>query len=279
MHLSLVSDRLRKASVLLAQTTIDSTITLDRVNATFALGVRYRLNPVLTVRANGGWYPRLPEFSELFGDTGDVVGNTDLKEERGANFDTGLHYSPSHGVFEADASLFYRYADDLIQRRNYGDYLISENIGKAEIAGVETWAGMGLYDRRVTGSLSLTYQNARNRSDETLLRRQRYYDKFLPYHPQWKGSARMGVRPVRFLNVNWRTDWESECFTGPSNLSAETLPSRVIHTLSLRTEVRGSLGILAEAENLTDDRSPDRWGYPKPGRGYYLTLTWNWEKE
>lgn len=278
-HVTLISDRLRKSSILLAQSAVDSTITLDRTTATFALGVRYRLNPTITVRANGGWYPRLPEFGELFGDTGDVVGNTDLKEERGANFDAGLHYSPPNGVFEADASLFHRFVDDLIQRRNYGDYLIAENIGKAEVAGAETWAGLGLFDRRVTGNLSLTFQDARNRSDETLLRRQRYYGKLLPYHPQWKGSARMGVRPLRFLTATWRTDWESECFTGPSNLSAETIPARVIHTLSLRAELRGSLGILAEASNLTDDRSPDRWGYPKPGRGYYLTFTWNWERE
>ena len=94
LHISMISDRLRKSSILLAQSAVDSAITLDRTTATYALGVRYRLNPVFTVRANGGWYPRLPEFNELFGDTGDVVGNTSLKEERGANFDAGLHYSP-----------------------------------------------------------------------------------------------------------------------------------------------------------------------------------------
>jgi iron complex outermembrane receptor protein len=223
-------------------------------------------------------FPRLPEFGELFGDTGDVVGNTRLEEERGTNFDTGAHYSSGGGVFDLDAAVFHRFARDLIQTRNYGDYLISENIGKAAITGVETWAAVNLPDKRLTGRITLTYQNAKNRSDETAFRKQRYYGKFLPYHPEWKGGVRLGLPLWKDIRATWKTDWESECFKGPSNLPDEKLDAKTIHSLDIRFSLPGRVGITVEAENLTDVHTQDRWGYPKPGRGYYLTLSWDWEQ-
>lgn len=279
VHAARTDDRIRQSSLFLAQTTIDSTLSLDRTTVTYALGARYRPVPALTVRANAGVFPRLPKFEELFGDTGDVVGNTRLEAERGANLDAGFHYTGGDGIMDADASIFYRFAEDLIQRRNYGDYLISENIGKAKIAGAECWSNFRTRENRASLRLTLAYQDARNRSDETLLRRQRYYGKFLPYHPEWKGSARASFRPVPALTVTWRSDGESMCYKGPSNLPEETLDAKMLHTLSLRWETRRSLAVVMEAENITDVRAPDRWGYPKPGRGFYLTLSWNWERE
>ncbi len=276
LHASRVRDRLRRMSSFLAHSAVDSAIAADRTPVSYGLGVRYRVSPGFVVRANGGSASRLPEFGELFGDTGDVVGNTDLTEERGNTIDAGFHYTFGENMLEADASVFHRYADNLIQRRNYGDYIISENIGKAEISGVETWIGFASTTRTLSGRLAFTYQDARNRSDETLFRKQRYYGKFLPYHPQLKGGMSLNYRPLNRVHLKWDTDWESECFRGPSNLPDEKLPARTIHTLSVRFTWRECFGVELEADNLTDDQSPDRWGYPKPGRGYYLTLSWNW---
>lgn len=278
IHASAVRDRIHNASLFLAQSVYDTVTSVDRSTLTYALGLRYRAHPSLTLRANAGVFPRLPEFGELFGDTGDVVGNTRLEEERGTNLDAGAHYSSGKGAFDLDAAVFHRYARDLIQTRNYGDYLISENIGKAAITGVETWAAMNLPDRKLSCRVTLTYQDAKNRSDETLFRKQRYYGKFLPYHPEWKGGVRLGAPVWKRVRATWKTDWESECFKGPSNLPDEKLDAKVIHSLGFRFDLPGRVGVSAEAENLTDVHAQDRWGYPKPGRGYYLTLSWDWER-
>lgn len=272
-HAAQISDRLQRSSLLLAQSTMDSTIAIDRTTTSWGLGARYRLSPRFTLRANGGVAARLPEFNELFGDTGDIVGNTDLAEERGRNADCGVHFASADRMFEADAGAFYRYAENLIQRRNYGDYLISENIGKAEIAGIEAWSGAEFFARRLSGRLSLTFQDARNRSDETVFRKQRYYGKLLPYHPRWKGSAEAAIRPRANVTARWKCSGESECFMGPSNLDDERLPARVIHSVTVRFEWHKRYGIEFDGENLTGDQSPDRWGYPKPGRGFYVTAT------
>ena len=143
---------------------------------------------------------------------------------------------------------------------------------------METWAGLHLFERKVSGNLSLTFQDARNRSDETLLRRQRYYGRFLHTIRDGKGAPVWESGPWGSLPRTGGRTGRASVSLGHPTFPRKPLPARVIHTLSLRTEFRGSFSILAEAVNLTDDHNPDRWGYPKPGRGYYLTLTWNWER-
>ncbi|MFA6472377.1 MAG: TonB-dependent receptor [Candidatus Latescibacterota bacterium] len=277
MYTTLVKDHIQDTSIFLAHLAADSTTSIDRHSTAYSLGLRYRIKPSLTLRANAGLFPRLPQFSELFGDTGDVVGNTKLTEEKGANFDTGFYYHPGAGTFEADMSVFYRSAKDLIQRRTYGDYLISENIGKAEIAGVESWVGGSFPKFPATYRFSISCQDAKNRSDETVIQKQRYFGKYLPYHPIWKGNTRVSVRKFEHLSLIWKMDWEGECYKGPSNLSDEKLPSRVIHSIVLRSNIWDHLDAVFEAANITDNHAPDRWGYPKPGRGFYITLAWNGE--
>lgn len=279
IHYTFVDDHLSDTGILLANSTQDSTMNIERRVGSAALGIRWHVKPSLTLRFNGGVFPRLPEFNELFGDTGDIVGNTKLTEEKGRNFDTGAHYSSEKLKLEADYSAFYRYAKDLIQRRNYGDYMISENIGKAEISGFETWGSGAFFNGIGKCRIALAYQDARNRSDETLFRKQRYYGKLLPYHPKWKGSADLTAIVNNFLSVTWNTNYESECFKGPSNLADEKLEARAIHSLEFRLNLPNNASLVIEAENLTDNNAPDRWGYPKPGRGYYATMSWNWERD
>ena len=278
IHVTYVEDELQDTGVLLAHSESDSAITVDRSTTTLSLGMRYHATSTFILRANAGLFSRLPEFNELFGDTGDIVGNTTLDEERGTNFDAGFHYSPESLPFDLDTVAFYRRAEDLIQRRNYGDYLISENIGKAAITGIETRTGSRFLNDRASLRLSLAWQDAVNRSDETVFRKDRYYGKQLPYHPEWKGAATAGWRFSDRFDALWKTDYESECFKGPSNLSGEKLESRTIHSLILRTGLAAGFDAVFEAANLTDDHAPDRWGYPKPGRAYYVTVKYAWEE-
>ena len=275
VHVTNISDEILDAGILLAQSGSDSLITADRTVTSYSLGWRWRVIDALVVRMNAGVYPRLPEFGELFGDTGDVVGNPRLTPEKGRNFDGGFHYTLPVFAAEADMSLFYRYARDLIQRRSYGDYLISENIGKAEITGVETWLAGRVLSGRIDWRASLAWQDAVNRSDATVFRKNRYYGKKLPYHPDWNGVAILGYRITDRVSASWTANWESECYKGPSNLAEEVIPARTIHDLKMTCRLNGAAGIVLEAANIGNDRAPDRWGYPKPGRSFYITLDWN----
>lgn len=277
IHLQHADDELTDTGILLANSVVDSNFTVDRTVTTAALGIRWKPDSDVTLRANGGVYPRLPEFNELFGDTGDIVGNTQLASEKGLNFDTGLHQFLPFWEMEYDMSVFYNKGKDLIQRRSYGDYLISENIGKSRIIGVETWSRASWIDNRVTGRLAVAWQDAKNRSDETVFRKRRYYDKQLPYHPTWKAATTLKWTITDRIRLGWDMDYESSCYKGPSNLDEEMLDSRTIHSAEVTVNFYSALDATFEAVNLTDNHAPDRWGYPKPGRGYYLTLSWRFQ--
>ncbi len=276
VHYTGIRDRLQDTGIFHAHAPPEE-IDVDRHSATVALGARYAAAPSAVVRLNAGVFPRIPEFNELFGDTGDIVGNTALSEEQGYNVDTGIHLTlGERAPLEIDAGVFYRYASDLIQRRSYGDYLIAENIGKAQIAGVEAWAEKELLSGALSLRLSGAFQDARNRSDETVFRKNRYYGRLLPYHPRWKGALTADAGIPLGITLTWKSDHESECYKGPSNLAEEKLEARTIHSLSIARSF-GNVETLLEAVNLGGNHAPDRWGYPKPGRGYYLTLSWRFE--
>jgi outer membrane cobalamin receptor len=256
----------------------DEIRSVGRDTFTAAIGWRYRVSEPYIVRANIGLYTREPDFNEMFGDTGDTVGNTRLDNERSLNIDSGFHMDSSGVTPEIDMTVFFRKADDLIQRRNYGDYLISENIAKAQIRGVECILNRQLDLRNVFYRISFSYQQALNKSDATVFRKNRYYNKILPYHPELQFDTSAKIDITSRLRFGWDMSYESDCFRGPSNLPEEMIDARTIHDVVLDFLITGKLSTQFEISNIAGKRYVDRWGYPRPGRAYYLSLSWKVEK-
>lgn len=272
VHYTYIDDELQKTSIRFAGDTIEEVAQVSRSLWTGQLGWRYQPKSALTLRANGGVYTRAPKFNELFGDNGDMVGNSDLQEERSINVDVGLHSKLASYDLEMDIAYFYRVTDDLIQRRDYGDYMIYENIAESEVSGIECWLEKGMLKNRLKMRLDMTWQRAINTSDDTAFRRDRYYGKDLPYHPRWLVSGKLDYSPWSFVTLNWRTRYESESFRGPSNLTSEKLEARTIHDASLKFFFLQHWELLLEIANVFDEQAVDFWGYPRPGVAYYATL-------
>jgi outer membrane cobalamin receptor len=268
-----IDDKIQDVS-LVAGALADSLRSKTRTIGNAALGVRCNLNETLTVRANAGIYSREPDFSELFGDTGDVVGNTELEEEKSTNYDAGFHWADSWFPGKVDFSLYHRNTIDLIQQRSYGDYLKAENIGKAQIDGAELLVNGDFTFRNVFYRISAAYQRGLNKSDATAFRKKRYYNKFLPYHPEWMIDGVLRTDLTHHSRLSWLVSYESSCYRGPSNLPDEMIDARLLQNLQLDIAVMKNMGITGEIENLTDESYIDRWGYPKPGRAYYLSMRW-----
>lgn len=272
VHYAYIKDELQKTNIRFAGDSVEAEDRVDRSLWTYQLGWRYQPVAALTVRANGGSYTRAPKFNELFGDDGDMVGNPDLTEERSTNLDAGLHASLDTFDLEIDLAYFYRITEDLIQRRDYGDYMIYENIASSEVSGLECWLQKTAFDKRLNLRFDLTYQRAINTSDDTAFRRDRYYGNDLPYHPRWLISGTLAYTPIAWATLTWSTHYESESYRGPSNLDDEKLEARTRHDASVKMAFGQGWELLLEVANVTDEDAVDFWGYPRPGRAYYGTV-------
>ena len=82
-----------------------------RLGAALELGAGWRL------KGHYGRYRRAPNFFELFGDRGAVVGNAELDSERGHNRDIGLVYRGGYdgtGLLLAEVVYYTNRVDELI---------------------------------------------------------------------------------------------------------------------------------------------------------------------
>ena len=240
-----------------------SDTTTDRTLVSFRWGLRFDLRPGLWLKANLGLSPRVPSFYELFGDRGGVVGNTELIPEKGLTWDAGFRAQSRHdAVFEA-AFFDHRY-EDLIQfvQTSQGTSR-AFNIGKARARGVEVTAGVSPV-RRWSISGNYTYQRAVDESDIPHRQGNR-----LPNRPAHRTFLRTDVG-VGYVSIFYEYTFQDKNFLDRANL--RPVPSRHIHNLGLRVRISSRARMTLEAKNLKNTRIADVWGYPLPGRSYFVTL-------
>ncbi len=262
-----------------------------RVYAPFTprLGLRIRPVDFLAIKGNVGRYFRPPDFTELFGDRGAVVGNSDLVPETGLSWDAGVRLeTPAHPeVFAAvEASYFgRRLTDAIVYVQNAQRTQIPVNFGEARIHGVEA-AGQLFLGGVVELDASLTWMDSHN-----LDPREAYTGNQLPRVPAWEVwgelSGRWGDRFRGGLSVShtarnyWdATNWYMAAPRTLLGLYARVQPGPRWPYLEL------------EIRNLTDRRlqtvprdplNPDDGalvvqpitdfaGYPLPGRTVLVTV-------
>ncbi|MBI4512055.1 MAG: TonB-dependent receptor [Deltaproteobacteria bacterium] len=235
------------------------------------------LRPILDgafVRANLGRYARLPTSTELYGNTGFLLGNPDLAPEWGLSADAGVsaRFARANLVATLDASLFGTKVSDLIyfQQNAYG-VARAANIGSARVLGAETSAS-AVFGRHGRLFFQATFTDARDTSDSTASR-----DRQLPLRPR----LRAYVRPeARHIPLGWRDmtlglhvelDATSGNYVDAANLVA--MPRRILLGAGASLEAAGGrVRLIASAQNLGDSRVSDVAGFPLPGRSAFLSL-------
>ena len=262
-----------------------------RVYAPFTprLGLRLRPLAALAIKANIGRSFRPPDFTELFGDRGAVVGNSELVPETGWAWDAGVRLeSPAdpRAFVALEASYFgRRLTDAIVYVQNAQRTQIPINFGDARIHGVEA-AGQLRLAGVVELDTSLTWIDARN-----LDPREAYAGNQLPRVPEWEAWAelsgrwrdhlRAGINLSHTAGNYWdATNWYRAAPRTLLGLSVRVQPGPRWPTLEL------------EIRNLTDRRlqtvprdplNPDDGamvvqpitdfaGYPLPGRTVLVTV-------
>ncbi len=249
----------------------------------------------LSLKASAGGYRRAPTALELYGDRGALVGNPALEPETGESTDAGLVFAPAAAAGPVDriyleaAAFASRSRDTIVWVPNAALIAGPQNLGTAWL-----WGGELLASARAARALTLTadYTYLDSRQRDTL---PSYDGKELPQRPrhQLHGRANLAGRVASRLVVLFG---DAALVSGnhldPANLSL--VPPRALVGAGLKLEIAPRLLVAIEGKNLTDarvedipldpaprpdlTRAPravaDFFGYPLPGRAFYLTLQW-----
>jgi len=248
------------------------------------------LNRWLTLKANAGHFFRPPDYFELFGDRGAIVGNPELRPERSWQSDLGVRLSTTQAFFEAHleaTGFFNNYQDQIVYVQNAQRTMVPINLDESLVTGLETSVALALLETwDLNGSLTATH--ALNRSPDDAV-----FGNQLPSIPRldvsvltsvnWRSWARLGASWTYVDRTYWdATNWYPSAQRNFLGLFARaSLPS---HGLSVELDWMNLNNHIVQVV----DRNPldagdssqilagvtDFVGYPLPGRTWYLELAW-----
>jgi outer membrane receptor protein involved in Fe transport len=254
------------------------------------LGLLFRPIDAIALKANGGTYIRPPDFTELFGDRGAIVGNTDLKPERGVQWDVGSRAVapaswPVHGSLEVGH--YWNAVDDLIVMiQNSQRTSVPINLSQGWIQGIE--AAMTLQGDFFELQSNLTRNTSVNLSGE-----RQYANNQLPRVPKLEVYQRTAAVWADLLRIGHTWSFTDGNYWDRTNYYLAA--PRSFHGAFARITPGGAWpSIEVDALNLTDrivevvPRNPldpsderrvlqpttDFVGYPLPGRTLLVTLRW-----
>jgi iron complex outermembrane receptor protein len=238
------------------------------------LGLRWEALPWLALRGNAGRYARAPNFTELFGNRGSIIGNPDLKPEEGVNADAGFVVTQAAlGPLTAlrfEAGGFYSEIDDLIVLvQNSQRTSVPRNVAKARVVGAEAALAVRAFER-VQLTANYTYQDARDESGIPARDGNQ-----LPGRP----AHALYLRPEYRLGpgrLYYELDFLATNFLDQANF--REIGRRAVHVVggSLRLPW-APIDLSLELRNFTDEQIEDVAGFPLPGRSLFGSVRYSWE--
>jgi vitamin B12 transporter len=245
------------------------------------LGGVARIGAPFTIKANAGAFARPPDLVELYGDRGVLVGNPELRPERGLQGDAGLLFERAQLRLEGVAFLA-SYRDLIVWTTGPQGVARPENVASALVTGLELAGSAQHGPARLLGQLTLT--RAINASEDPT-----YRGNQLPRQPVAETFLQGG------LDGDWvfvQIDASGTAGTWADTANFALQPPRLLlgATTGLRHE-RSGLALELDVRNLLGARTArvprdplvddglrvdqpivDFTGYPLPGRTVWLAL-------
>ncbi|HEY3448292.1 MAG TPA: TonB-dependent receptor [Myxococcales bacterium] len=234
------------------------------------LGLGVPAGEHVSIKANAGRSFRAPSFGELYLQQGTLFADPTLKPETGLYVDLGpeLRWGP---LTASIAGYWGQYENLIVYER--GAHLarpVNLGLGHAEVWGGEAEA---LFQKGpVFASAAYTLGFSVHRVHEPSRPEFALYDgKELPYHPRHRLHARLGLEWWR-LEAHGEVDVQSEQFLNRTNQDQLAGHARLDVGASVVLDRDVGLSLHAELKNLFDSYDQDLYGYPLPGRAFYLAL-------
>ncbi len=251
------------------------------------LGVRADLGHGVTLLGNGGRSARIPNLTELFGNSGVVQGTPTLRPEVAISWDAGMRVqSPWTTPVVTSAALEYAYfasdLDDVIVLvRTSLSKFRPMNIAAATIRGHELSGRLTLWDRLLF-TTNYTHQDTRDESEDEFVRGNQ-----LPGRPADEVYARVELawsrdRPLPGIagrvwpgRIFYDLDFIADNVLNRAKINPERVGSRTYHGLGVQlTMPWADVRIAWEVKNLTDDQTADALAFPLPGRSMFVTMSY-----
>lgn len=229
----------------------------------------------LTAFANLGRYTRPPTLGELYGTSLVVHGNPTLEPERGVTVEVGArvaHRPPgeTRPLYLAVTG-YARRSSELVKYVASLNYLVPENVGVADTAGLELESGAG-FARYFAAEIAVTLADFRDRTPGS-----RFKNDILPFEPRlivapaleattpklgaWVNRATLGVRLLylasRYADAAGLRVIPAQA---PVDLDAAVVTSD------------GALVLRARVSDLFDTQRFDVVGFPLPGRSAFVSF-------
>lgn len=236
---------------------------------------------------------RQPGFDELFGDNGGSVGNDQLKVERQTGLEVGTRLKWEKGMhgFEVRFNLWHHWRQDAIEYVALATGVRKPfNVPGARVFGQDL--AIGYTSGPATILLSGTHMTSRNDSADP-----QQHGKDLPWRSPWAASIDASVRPIPHgpmrgfeFTGNFRYDDPFYADLRNNRMFPDRLELDV--GVAFDPKIGNVPAVRFEAMNVLNRRVTDLpgrdggedirmtrpisdyAGYPRPGRGFFVTLNW-----
>ena len=261
----------------------------------FGGAVSFRIVPELMLTTSAEHATRLPGVTELLGNsTNNIQTSYELRPEKSTNINVGAIIGPlklgKHSL-ETDINLFYRDIKDMIQKSltNLTDEMYGyENLGKILSKGVDLDIRYN-YDHRLMSEFNLSYTDARFN-----LRYDKHGTEYLYYKDRLRNDPFFTTNwNVEYIAENWLQrgsrisftynmgyvheffrNWESLGGAGKA-----VIPSQMVHDLGVVYYFpKRNLSLSTDVKNLLNEQVFDNWALQKPGRMFFVKVTYSFTK-
>lgn len=225
------------------------------------------------VKGNANRASRVASFLELFGERGQILGNSNLRPETSLNKEMGIFFISKFFKIQSKSELtwFRKDIEDMILFIPNSQFsLRAENVDRAKIQGWEVSQSLDWKDWKA--KVNYTYQIAKNDSESPALR-----GKYLPLRPVNEVYTSLQYNMYDF-DLGADLTYIGAVFRDRTNEFVNYLPARDIYGAFitytfLKKETGEDWKISLDVRNITDKRFSDLIGYPLPGRTWYLNLS------
>lgn len=227
---------------------------------TATMAVRYKIWDNLFIKGSASRTVRLPQFNELFGDQGYVLGNPQLSSEKSIKFDAGLSWQKDFAFWlrqwRWEIAYFENHVDNLIQFELANGLARANNLGKARIRGVEAVSKLKLFDF-LELSQNYTWQLPRDLVSGV--------NGKLVGRPEHEANFVAGFKKGPFF-VSTNLNYIDKQYLDRLNTQVVRHRSRWDAHVSYKFRKKINLGL--DAKNILGTQIVDAVGFPLPGRSF-----------